>query len=129
VSRSLPVPSCVDPGLDNLAPQHSSGETADEQLRGGQSYSGIAARDHAGFTSKLHLDPFAFSFVYQFGVSAKSSQITREGSGRHPWEAPGASPPNFLSQIAAIDFPKYRQRKPGSRSFSSRQAACKNDWL
>jgi hypothetical protein len=105
VSRSLPVPSCVDPGLDNLAPQHSSGETADEQLRGGQSYSGIAARDHAGFTSKLHLDPFAFSFVYQFGVSAKSSQITREGSGRHPWEAPGASPPKLFEPNRCDRFP------------------------
>src|ERR1700747_3320977 len=42
----------------------------DEQLRGGQSYSAIAARDQGGFTLKLHLEHFALRFVYQSGVSA-----------------------------------------------------------
>src|SRR5260221_9989140 len=126
LSRPLPVPSCVDPGLDSLCTKQDvasfriqyigvEGERigtkafgsgvqsllvpsgycyprtfGDEQLRGGQSYSAIAARDQGGFTFTLHLDPFAFRFVYQLGMLANCSHFHQKARGkRHPWEAPG----------------------------------------
>src|SRR5260221_3178404 len=135
LSRPLPVPSCVDPGLDSLCTKQDvasfriqyigvEGERigtkafgsgvqsllvpsgycyprtfGDEQLRGGQSYSAIAARDQGGFTLTVHLDPFSFRGVYQFGVSANPRRSHKKAPGqRDARDAPSASPPNTLTQ-------------------------------
>src|SRR5258708_18909101 len=101
----------------------------DEQLRGCQSYSAIAARDQGGFTLKLHW----ILLLLGLFISSACLQIVADRTRRLGEAASlgGAQrlPPNTLSLIAAIEFPKYRQRKPGSRSISSRRAACKNDWV